>query len=948
MLGASSVAYADLPVGSSTDTTSQPITARWGKIGAFEGDVQGSWGKIGAFGGGLEGFWGKIGAFEGNVEGFWGKIGAFGGDIESYWGRIGAFEGGDITAHWGRIGAFWGKIGAFWGDIDAQWGKIGAFDIEQYTSLSLRLKDMVSESALFWGAAVEASTGKSFEEGFANLLLAKHGIDLNDPASLAKLSPEQRARFMMEWYDGLMGFSGFDHVDHWMKTVNWTPAVTQQQGTGKRAVIGLLDFFVAGDTDIAGKIISYDGVSDFSNGHGAGVASLMVSAHDGKGVMGIAPNASVVAYNPFDATGTANWDDVRKGVAAISASGASVINMSLGVSGWTLHPDWKTVFADTTVSSVNQNTVFVIAAGNDGIKQTTNVAWDWATDPNMIIVGSVGPDETISSFSNTPGTACLLKKATDNKCDPKNQLMTRFMVAPGELILVSDDKGGVTRASGTSFAAPLVAGTIALLHDRWPWLKQYPAETVQIILRSAKDLGAKGVDPIYGWGLLDVTAAQSVLDFDRLKFYEVTDGVITQRSAKTVQQQGVKSSWEAAGAYFSVFDNVGKTQRDFVIPLSSRLVNQSVMTVSGPQQFQEFLYARLVDWINAGAKGPAGPAGFTSLGYSTSSSDNPYGMNITFTMVAKPPSEYSRDIDTNYAMRFSNDDGSFGVTAGYGLGAAAMGFMPGFDMASDYDVTSGVNPFLALASGGVFASFDFALSDDLRISTGLTSQDLDLKIETEALGHERRVFEGLPAYQSTAFNATLTYTPSDAITLTAGYTRLEEDTGLLGVQWVDGGLDMGAVTHVASFGAAFDVGYDIDLAVSASFATTNVGGGNTNLSLIDDAKSSAFELAVNRRKLFSDSDLVRLSVSQPMNTDDGRMEYTSVEVIDRETGEIGVVTRSFGLESTPDYIGEIAYGTALMDGNGELSIFAKSEFRTQTFEADEPELSAGAAFRLRF
>ena len=78
------------------------------------------------------------------------------------------------------------------------------------------------------------------------------------------------------------------------------------------------------------------------------------------------------------------------------------------------------------------------------------------------------------------------------------------MVAPGELILVSDGQGGVTRQIGTSFAAPLVSGAIALLHDRWPWLSNFPVETANIILNSAKDLGAPGVDAVYGHGLLDV------------------------------------------------------------------------------------------------------------------------------------------------------------------------------------------------------------------------------------------------------------------------------------------------------------------------------------------------------------------------------------------------------------------------------------------------------------
>ena len=41
----------------------------------------------------------------------------------------------------------------------------------------------------------------------------------------------------------------------------------------------------------------------------------------------------------------------------------------------------------------------------------------------------------------------------------------------------------------TSFAAPLVSGTIALIHDRWPWLGKHPKASIDIVLKSAIDLG---------------------------------------------------------------------------------------------------------------------------------------------------------------------------------------------------------------------------------------------------------------------------------------------------------------------------------------------------------------------------------------------------------------------------------------------------------------------------
>lgn len=173
------------------------------------------------------------------------------------------------------------------------------------------------------------------------------------------------------------------------------------------------------------------------------------------------------------------------------------------------------------------------------------MSWNFNLDPNMIIVGSVRSDGQISDFSNRPGNACLTVYGV---C--RERLMDRFMVAPGELILLPDGEGGFVRRSGTSFAAPLVSGAIALLHDRWPWLAQHPAESVDIILNSATDLGAPGVDAVYGHGLLNVLASQSPLNYNNLQFYVVSNGVMTARSAAEMRATGVPTTWRLTVSTF--------------------------------------------------------------------------------------------------------------------------------------------------------------------------------------------------------------------------------------------------------------------------------------------------------------------------------------------------------------------------------------------------------------
>ena len=87
----------------------------------------------------------------------------------------------------------------------------------------------------------------------------------------------------------------------------------------------------------------------------------------------------------------------------------------------------------------------------------------------------------------------------------KNQ----FIVAPGDYIsgafAGSDNDYG--HMSGTSMAAPIVTGVIAILHDHWGHLKNNPQATAKILYDSATDMGAPGVDPVWGYGLLNIQAA---------------------------------------------------------------------------------------------------------------------------------------------------------------------------------------------------------------------------------------------------------------------------------------------------------------------------------------------------------------------------------------------------------------------------------------------------------
>lgn len=915
-------------------STADPVKPMGGNLRPFYGNLR-------PFGGNLRPFYGNLRPFWGNLRPFWGDTSAFYGDLSTFWSVSNPVIGNAAGApDYLKVGDFWTVQGSAYDQTFNNWAADKA--------TADRLKGLVDNSRTFWGAAVKSQTGKDFDQGFANALLAKYGIDLKDPKSLAQVDETERALFFLEWYDGLMNFTGTDHVDHWMKTVNWSPALTKAQGAGADVRVGILDQSL--NTLARSQVIQFTGASNFSDGHGDGVASILVGAHDGKGVMGVAPDAKVYAYNPFDASGTASWDDVTEGVRKLKASGASVVNASLGVPGMTFDPGWNKVFANLQTTLILKNTVFVVAAGNEGATQTANVDW-LPINPAVIVVGSVGLDGEISNFSNRPGEACL--STLGLLCLPGQKLKDRFIVAPGEMILVSDGKGGVTRQIGTSFAAPMVSGAIALLHDRWPWLKSFPQETVDIILKSAKDLGAPGTDPVYGRGLLDIEASQSPLDFNSLVWFTVENGQKKIQSASQVlstYQSEQQKTWDAKGAYFYAFEPLGLlTNRDFAIPLSQKLVGQNVTTYNGArEQFQAYLLGRMDDWAAASGKGRF-VAGETITGFSsgTVSLANPWGADMSVSFSPRQVRQGFRDEGPAYqsAFRFQGERSS--MTVGFGDGASALtGGATGFAQAGDYDIDrGGANPLLGLASGGGYAGWSFSPSGKVQFSAGAMVRDQER--DTRLLPGLRVTGNGAERYEAAAQLVAMSYKPVETLTFSGSYTRLNEGRALLGIQSFDpSDFRGGSTTDGYTLSVNWAATPKLSLMATGTVGKTRAGGGETLTVGKGGLTSTAFQVGVARSDLISKGDRLQVSVSQPMFVERGRLDVTTVQVIDRETGEIGIATQSLDISGKRRVAGEALYLRPVLGGLGDVALFGRVE--TQGGGATGEAYTTGARYRIAF
>ncbi len=919
------------------------ISPFWGDVSPFWGDISPFSGDISPFSGDISAFGGDISPFTGDIHPFWGDINPFSGDIAAFSGDITAFSGdtvsfnGDST----NAGVYWNAAGKLWGDLNGAWG-------QNADATANGLQSFVDFSSQVWGQAVQNQTGQSFQQ-FAGDILFRHGIELSDPEEIAAVDAVTRSQFFLDWYDSLMGVSGTDVIDHWMPTINWTPAITQDQSQGHDSIVGLLDVKISTNDDNLLYLVNKGGYDQSINNHGAAVASLIAGRHDGRGVMGIAPNSTVYAYNPFNNSGSAEWYDVQLGVWALALGGANVINMSLGYPGYALHQNIINIFDDPQMQILRNDVVFVLAAGNEGVRQTADLNTNpWAKFENFLLVGSVDPTKTISFFSNTPGETCIRRWGS---CAETDKLKYRFLVAPGELLLTSDNAGGTVRMSGTSFAAPLVTGAVSLLHDRWPWLQNHAKETADIILQSAQDLGAPGVDGTYGWGLLDVEAAQAPLNFNSLTFYQPTAGGFTPMSAAAFQSAlltpGQLDLWELEGASVFAIEEIGSTHRDFSIPLSTLLWGQQGTFNGNTERYQRHVFERMVDWAGVGA-------GFASFNETEAGVARIGEWNVSMLATPVNPLAPVRQQDRPFAssLLFRTKDGQMSFRVGEGAGAMALTTADGFDHYSDHEPeTGGVNPFLGFASGGFYGSMSTRVAPGLSVGLGFTEAEDDHAYIDEFTGERLTDLPGLSEYRASAVNLDVVYAAAENVSLSLAYTRLNEETGVLGAQGLGAfSLDDGATTDAITFGADYRMKGGFQLSLSATAGATVDGPMQDRFLGVADGgiRSTAFQFAAQKSDFLTESDRLRLTIAQPLHVEAGALQYQSVQVIDRTTGELGAVDAQWRLNGERHVYTEAQYAFPVLEGAGELSFYGRVDVGEVDIDGSYDAVAGGGRFALRF
>ena len=619
--------------------------------------------------------------------------------------------------------------------------------------------------------------------------------------------------------------------------------VAYEQGArGRGVTIAVIDTGIDVDQpEFAGRIspastdvITGDAATlDDTDGHGTHVAGIAAAAADGEGTVGIAPEATILALrtdtNDTDFCDPENGicgfldQDVSTALDIATAQGASVINLSLGREVPVLG-----AFRDSLRRATAADILVVTAAGNGGqasLGYPAALAGDPAFQGLIIAVGAVDRNKQQSDISDRPETM---------------QQAAYYLVAPGVNVESTFADGGYVRLSGTSMAAPHVAGAAAALKSAFPSLRM--AEVAEILLTTAEDLGAPGTDLVYGRGLVDLETALQPLG-----------------------ELGVPASADVAGARRSLASSALSTSRPFGAALGDAPALGEVMALDAyarPYAVDlrgRVSAARVANPLESligsdGGRYALAPRDGTGVTLDLAPVPSPAPGSAPAALRGEPAGDGLRRIALRQAF-----GGGLSFTVGAGTGLAGLGATAAPNGGLFLDADALTRPFDAGLDHGQGLGFAANVGARTTLSAGFVAADGAGPL-ADAAGKGR------------AAGLAVTHAANDRLSLRAGLRWLGEEDALLGSRGAGAFALNGGDTR------AFETGLTYGFAPAWTLdATAGLGDGGAAgdgvVRRFDDVRTVGWSLGLTRTGVFDAADRFGLLIGQPLRAFAGTAEF---------------------------------------------------------------------------